>query len=167
MILGDFKRWMYRGRRPNGIARALNALSAALHSLGIAPNYAGTLEVTGRKSGLTISLPVVIAIVDGERYLVSMLGDRAQWVQNVRAAAGRAVLRAGRREDLQLEEVPAEHRAPILKAYLNRAPGARPHVPVNKNAPLSEFEKIAATFPVFHLVPDRKAQDRSQNQTNI
>jgi deazaflavin-dependent oxidoreductase (nitroreductase family) len=114
-----------------------------------------TLEVTGRKSGRTISLPVVMAMVDGQRYLVSMLGNDAQWVQNVRAAGGRAVLRSGGREDVQLEELPAEQRPPILMAYLKRAPGARPHVPVNKDAALSEFQKVAAAFPVFRLVGRR------------
>jgi len=81
-----------------------------------------TLEVTGRKSGRTISLPVVMAVVDGQRYLVSMLGEDVNWVQNVRAAGGRAVLRSGGREEVQLEEVPADQRAPILRAYLQRAP---------------------------------------------
>jgi len=98
-----------------------------------------------------ISLPVVIAIVDRQRYLVSMLGDNVRWVQNVRAAGGRAILRSGGREEVQLEEVPADQRAPILRAYLQRAPGARPHVPVNKDATLAEFERIAAAFPVFRV----------------
>ena len=77
---------------------------------------------------------MVIAIVGGERYLVSMLGDNVQWVHNVRAAGGRAVLRSRGREAIRLEEVLADQRAPILKAYLQRAPGARPHVPINKDA---------------------------------
>jgi deazaflavin-dependent oxidoreductase (nitroreductase family) len=115
-----------------------------------------TLEVTGRKSGRTISLPVVLAIVDGQRYLVSMLGDNVNWVQNVRAAGGKAVLRSGRREPVQLEEVPADQRAPILRAYLQRAPGARPHVPVNKDAPLAEFQRVATGFPVFRVVSNQK-----------
>jgi deazaflavin-dependent oxidoreductase (nitroreductase family) len=118
---------------------------------GVASNYLVTLEVSGRKSGRTFSLPMVMAVVDGQRYLVSMLGDNVQWVQNVRAAVGRAVLRSGRREEIQLEEIASNQRAPILRAYLQRAPGARPHVPVNKDAALGEFEKIAATFPVFRV----------------
>jgi deazaflavin-dependent oxidoreductase (nitroreductase family) len=109
------------------------------------------LEVTGRKSGRTVSLPVVLAVVDGQRYLVSMLGDNAQWVQNVRAAGGKAVLRSGGREDVRLEEVPAGQRAPILRAYLQRASGARPHLPVNKDATLAEFQRVAAAFPVFRV----------------
>jgi deazaflavin-dependent oxidoreductase (nitroreductase family) len=151
MTPSDFTRWLYRGQRPNWIARIVNRATATVASSGVAANYLETLEVTGRKSGRTFSLPVVIAIVDGQRYLVSMLGDNVSWVQNVRAAGGRAVLRSGRREEVQLEEVPASQRAPILRAYLQRAPGARPHVPVNKDAALAEFEKIAAAFPVFRV----------------
>jgi deazaflavin-dependent oxidoreductase (nitroreductase family) len=158
MTPSDFKRWLYRGQRPNWIARILNRAWATVASSGVASNYLVTLEVTGRKSGRTFSLPVVVAIVDGERYLVSMLGDNVQWVQNVRAAGGRAVLRSGGREDVQLDEVPADQRAPILRAYLQRAPGARPHVPVKKDAPLAEFQKVAAAFPVFRLASSKTVQ---------
>ena len=151
MTLHGFKRWLYRGQRPHWIARVLNKGWAVVFSSGVAPDYLATLEVTGRKSGRTISLPVVVTVLDGQRYLVSMLGNDAQWVQNVRAAAGRAVLRSGGREEIQLEEIPADQRAPILKAYLQRAPGARPHVPMNKDATLAEFQKIASEFPVFRI----------------
>jgi deazaflavin-dependent oxidoreductase (nitroreductase family) len=151
MAKGDFTRWLYRGQRPNWLARMVNRATAAVFSRGIAVNYLATLEVTGRKSGRTFSLPVVIAVVEGQRYLVSMLGENVSWVQNVRAADGKAVLRSGSREAVQLEEVLAGQRAPILKAYLQRAPGARPHVPVSKDAPLAEFEKIAPAFPVFRV----------------
>jgi hypothetical protein len=120
-------------------------------SAGVVPNYLVTLEVPGRQPGRTISLPLVMAVVDGQRYLVSMLGDDVPWVRNVRAAGGRAVLRSGGREAIHLEEVPANQRAPILKAYLQRAPGARPHVPVDKDAALAAFEQIAAAFPVFRV----------------
>jgi hypothetical protein len=99
-----------------------------------------------------------MVVVDGQRYLVSMLGDNVQWVHNVRAAGGRAVLRSGGREEIQLEEVPSDQRAHILRAYLNRAPGARPHVPVSKDAALAEFKKIAVAFPVFRLASNKPVQ---------
>ncbi len=152
--MSDFARWLYRGQRPNWLARILNRASAAVASSGVAPSYLVTLEVRGRKSGRIASLPVVIAVVDGQRYLVSMLGDNVQWVRNVRASGGRAVLRSGVREEIHLEEVPADQRAPILKAYLQQAPGARPHVPVSKDAALAEFQEVAAAFPVFRLAAD-------------
>jgi hypothetical protein len=53
---------------------------------------------------------------------------------------------------VRLEDVPVEKRAPVLKAYVKRAPGARPHVGVNKDAPLDEFEAIAARIPVFRVL---------------
>ncbi len=144
---------MYRGQRPNMLARLLNRVDAAMGSLGIGASYGlATLEVIGRTSGRPVSLPVAIAVVDGERYLVSMLGENVQWVKNVRAAGGRAVLVSGRREQVRLEEVPVERRAPIIKVYLRRAQGARAHIPVDKDAPLSEFERIAAGYPTFHVV---------------
>ncbi len=99
----------------------LNSAWAVVASWGVASNYLVTLEVTGRKSGRTVSLPVVVAVVDGQRYLVSMLGEHVQWVHNVRAAGGRAVLRSGGREEVHLEEVPPDARAPILRTYLQRA----------------------------------------------
>jgi deazaflavin-dependent oxidoreductase (nitroreductase family) len=161
MTRGDFTRWLYRGRRPNWIAGMLNRAWAAIYSSGILPDYLVTMEVTGRKSGRTVSLPVVVAVIKGQRYVVSMLGEDVQWVHNVRATGGRAVFRRGGREEVHLEEIPAEQRASILKAYLQRAPGARPHVPVNKDAPLAEFEQVAKAFPVFRVVRNIPANQRA------
>jgi F420H(2)-dependent quinone reductase len=109
------------------------------------------LEVRGRRSGPVISFPVVIADYDGERYLVAMLGQNTNWVRNLRAADGRAVLRHGRREAVHLQEVAAEGRPAILRRYLALAPGARPHIPVDRHANLEEFEWIA---------PDPRLPDR-------
>lgn len=80
-----------------------------------------------------------------------MLGEGVGWVKNVRAAGGRAALRHGRREDVLLEEVPVGLRPPVIQAYLRRAPGGRPHLPVDKDAPLEEFQRIAPEIPVFRV----------------
>ena len=144
-------RWMYRDGHPNRLAKILNRFSAILHSLGISPNYLVTLEVVGRKSGKITSFPLVMTIINGERYLVSMLGEEINWVQNIRAAKGKAQLQHGISEQVLLKEVDVRQRAPILKAYLKHAPGARPHISVSKDAPISEFEKIASKYPVFRL----------------
>jgi hypothetical protein len=145
------KRWMYQSGRPNLLARILNRGWAIIHSLGIAPNYLITLEVVGRKTGKLTSFPLVMTVLDGARYLVSMLGKEASWVRNIEAAGGKARLIHGKSEQVLLETVDSSLRAPILKAYLQIAPGARPHIPVDKDAPLPEFEKIAPEFPVFKL----------------
>lgn len=144
------KRWMYRTGRPGGLARAMNRMDAWQYARGwLSPRRAVTLEVRGRRTGRMVSVPVVVADLDGRRYLVSMLGEEANWVRNVRAAGGDAVLRRGRAERVHLREVPPAERAPVLRRYLAVAPGAWPHVPVHRNAPLSEFERIADQFPAF------------------
>ena len=142
---------MYRGGRPNIVARIQNRGWAILHSLGIFPGRYVTLEVVGRKSGKMVSFPLAMTVINGERYLVSMLGEDTNWVRNVRAAGGKARLIHGISEQVLLEEVEISQRAPILKAYLQIAPGARPHIPVSKDAPIAEFEKIVSKYPIFRL----------------
>ncbi len=145
------KRWMYRGGHPNRLTKIINGGWAFLHSLGIFPNRLVTLEVVGRQSGKMISFPLAMTVMNGERYLVSMLGEETNWVRNVKAAGGKARLRHGISEQVLLEEVDVRQRAPILKAFLQHAPGARPHISISKDAPVSEFERIASKYPVFRL----------------
>ncbi len=149
----DYLRWLYRGGHPNWLARVQNRMSAIAFAAGIWPKRVASLEVRGRRSGRTISFPVVIADHAGERYLVAMLGNNTNWVRNVIACGGEAVLRHGRREMVHLDEVPPDERAPILRRYLDVAPGARAHVPVDRRAPEEEFERISPTIPVFRITP--------------
>ena len=144
-------RWLYRGKRPNRLARLINGASARLATAGIGPARLVMLEVAGRRTGKKILFPVVVADYQGERYLVSMLGEETNWVRNVRAADGRAELRRGHREVIRLDEVDPGQRAAILRRYLECAPGARTHIPVSCGAPLEEFERIAGQYPVFHV----------------
>jgi deazaflavin-dependent oxidoreductase (nitroreductase family) len=111
------------------------------------------LEVRGRASGQPRSTPVVIATVEGSRYLVSMLGPGSDWVKNVEAANGDAVLRQGRRRPVHLVAVPPAERAPILADYVRVATSGRHHLPVAVGAPLSEFEAIAERYPVYRIDP--------------
>jgi hypothetical protein len=53
-----------------------------------------------------------------------------------------------------LEEVDPSMRPPILRRYLEAAPGARAHFPVDRHAPLEQFEQIAAQYPVFRIRAD-------------
>jgi deazaflavin-dependent oxidoreductase (nitroreductase family) len=135
-----------------------NRVSALAFAAGIWPKRAATLEVRGRRSGRVIAFPVVIAEHDGERYLVAMLGENTNWVRNVRAAGGRAVLRHGQREAVRLEEVAAEQRPAILRRYLAVAPGARPHIPIDRRASLEDFARIAPHIPVFRLATEPAAR---------
>ena len=81
---------------------------------------------------------------------MGLLGNDSNWVHNVRAAGGHAVLRRRRRQPVLLEEVEVGARAPILRRYLAVAPGARPHLPVTQDSPLEAF--AARILPV--VTPD-------------
>lgn len=147
----DYLRWLYRGGRPSRFARWQNRIGSILFGAGLWPARGASLEVRGRRSGRSLACPVVIADHEGERYLVAMLGEQTSWVRNARADGGRAVLCHGRREQVELEEVPVDQRAVILRRYLELAPGARPHIAVDRHAPLQEFERIAPDLPVFRI----------------
>jgi deazaflavin-dependent oxidoreductase (nitroreductase family) len=150
---GRMVRWMYRTGRPNRLASMMNRVAAAIGSAGLWRSRMVTLEVRGRRTGRLISLPLVPVEYQGDRYLVAMLGPGTGWVANVRAAGGAAVLRAGSRTPVQLEEVDPASRAPILHRYVQVAPGARPHIPVDRHASAEAFEKVAAQLPVFRIRP--------------
>ena len=149
-LIKMFKAWQYRGGRPQRWARIENRLWATIFAAGVWKR-AATLHVRGRKSGRLYSFPVAVVQHDGERFLVAMLGERTNWVANARAAGGAAVLKQGRSHGVVLVEVPAQDRAPILRRYLDIAPGARPHFQVQRGAPLEAFEHIAADYPTFRI----------------
>lgn len=145
-------RAMYAGGRGNPTARRFARWWARVFDLGLTPKRWVTLEVTGRRTGRTRRFPLGMADWHGHWYLVPMLGERSAWVRNVRAADGHAVLRHGRARPCRLVEVPVAERAPILKRYLEKVPGGRPHIPVDRHAPLAEFAAIAEHYPVFRVV---------------
>ncbi|MRH92068.1 nitroreductase family deazaflavin-dependent oxidoreductase [Nocardia sp. SYP-A9097] len=149
----DYLRWMYRSGRPNWFARPQNRVSAWLFAAGVAPHRVTALGIRGRRSGQLIWFPMVLTEIDGGRYVVSMLGPNTNWVRNLAAADGQAVLRHGRREDVRLTAVAPAERPPILQRYLRIAPGARPHIPIALDAPIADFERIAADYPVFRIEP--------------
>jgi hypothetical protein len=144
---------MYRSGRPNGTASIMNRFWQAVASAGIWPRRLATLEVRGRRSGKPVCLPVVIADLDSQRYLVAMLGEQTSWVANVRAASGFALLHHGQVEAVHLQEIPAAQRPPVLRRYLSLAPGARPHIPAGRDPSLAELSTLAAGYPVFRIDP--------------
>ena len=151
------KRWLYKNGHPNILAKIMNQGWAWIHSLGLFPNYLVTLKVVGRQSGKVIRFPLAMTVIKKKRYLVSMLGQEANWVKNIRAAGGKARLVHGIRENVILSAIHVSQRAEIIKAFLKIAPGARPHIPVDKDAPLAAFEKIAEQYPVFKVNTDKKS----------
>jgi len=144
-------RLFYRDWRPTRIGRWVNRPATWWSVLGLSSREMGLLEVRGRASGQRRSTPVVIATVEGKRYLVSMLGPGSDWVKNVEAAHGDAVLRQGRRRPVHLVRMPPDERARILSEYVRVATLGRHHLPVAVGAPLSEFQRIAERYPVYRI----------------
>jgi hypothetical protein len=156
----------YREGRPTRAGRSLNRAWSRLTSTGLLPEYwpgrpAGpaTIETIGRASGLTCSNMVTWVEYEGSRYLVSMLGERTDWVRNARAAGGEAFIRRGRREPVRLVEIPAEHRAPIIQEWYKITwTSTRPHLGIDPKAEIQEFERIAAAHPVFRIAPRNEGE---------
>ncbi|MGH2610924.1 MAG: nitroreductase/quinone reductase family protein [Tepidiformaceae bacterium] len=146
-------RLFYRNWRPTRLGRWVNRVQGWWSAAGLPPKIMATLEVRGRASGRRRSNPVVIVTVDARRYLVSMLGPGSDWVRNVDAADGDAIIRQGRRRRVHLVLVPPGERAPILREYVRVASSGRGHFPVGVGAPLSDFAAIAERYPVYRIDP--------------
>ncbi len=144
-------RLFYRNWRPTRLGLLVGWFWSWYSGLGLPPRIQAALEVQGRKSGRRRSNPVVIVTVEGKRYLVSMLGLESEWVKNVEAAHGEAVIRQGRRHCVHLVAVLPEKRALVLREYVRIAPGGRQHFPLPVGAPLVDFETIADRYPVYRI----------------
>ena len=74
-------------------------------------------------------------------------------MRNLRAAAGAAVFRHGRRRPVRLEEVPIERRAPIIQAWYRRTyVSTRYHFGIDPKAGIEEFERVASEHPVYRII---------------
>lgn len=142
-------REMYAGARGDADAKWFARFWGRVFAAGLMPRRWVTLEVAGRRTGQPMRVPLGMADLNGRWYLVSMLGPNSNWVLNAEAADGRVILHRRRASPVVLVEVPVEERAPILRRYLAKAAGARPHIPVTRDAPLGEFAAVAADYPVF------------------
>ncbi len=145
-------RALYPGGRPTPEAKAIHRRFIAGPLPRVLP-IASVLQVRGRRSGRVTRVPLVIVRYKGRWYLVSMFGEQSNWVKNVEASHGEAVLTHGRRRPVRLVEVQVPDRAHIIKRYLLFSFGARPHMKVSWNDPLSAFEAAAAEYPVFRVEP--------------
>ena len=146
-----------RYRPPPRLHHIINSLVARLAALGWTPANTVALEVPGRRSGKIRRTAVVSVEHQGRLYLVS-LGGESQWVRNVRAAGGRAVLRHGRARPVRLVELDSEVRAEILQAYagqraFSRSPAyiARNYFGVDPKPGLDTLSTRANRYPVFRV----------------
>jgi hypothetical protein len=148
-----YLRYFYRGWRPTRLGRIWSRAYAWVAGFGLTPGTLISLQTIDRNSGRLSSTILVVARYQGQRYLVSMLGNGSEWVQDVRAAGGKAFMKRGWRRPVSLTEIPAQERAPILKAWCQVATSGRKHLPVSHQAPASAFEAIGSAYPVFRIDP--------------
>jgi deazaflavin-dependent oxidoreductase (nitroreductase family) len=150
-------------RKASKYQRVMNRVWLAIVAAGLVPGrWPGTpvigsaaIEVNGRKSGVLRRVPVTWVEVEGQRYIVAMMGEESDWVHNARATGGRVTLKRGRRREAVLEELPVEERAPIIRAWYSRTGASTPqqYIGLDPKAPLEAFEAIAARWPVFRIPP--------------
>ncbi len=134
----------------------MDAWSAAavrwLTAHGISAYGSRVLVVRGRTSGERRSTAVNLLELEGERYLVAPRGN-TQWVRNARAA-GTAELHLGRRaEVVELVELPADRRVPVLRVYLARWGWevGRFVEGLSKTSTDAEIAAVAPGMPVFSV----------------
>jgi hypothetical protein len=138
--------------RPGAAERILGRTLAALVRIGLVRGHFYVLEVRGRKSGRTISLPVDPIEIAGHRYLVCARGN-SNWVRNARAAGEITLVRSLRRRRYILRELSLTARPPVLKAYLDRFAGeVQRFFPVSRGSPVEAFADLASRYPVFELI---------------
>src|SRR5271169_1310911 len=77
-----YRALFYPGGRPNALSKRLNSGQARLTARGVFPALMVALETRGRRSGRACLVQLVVAHVGAQRYLVSMLGENADWVRN-------------------------------------------------------------------------------------
>jgi deazaflavin-dependent oxidoreductase (nitroreductase family) len=77
------------------------------------------LSVRGRKSGRWRTTPVAVLDYEGERYLISYRGA-SDWALNLEASHRARLTQRGRVEEITVDDVGVEQRAPLLEVYAAR-----------------------------------------------
>jgi hypothetical protein len=144
-------RLFYRNRRPTRLGHWVSQFFCWWARVGLPPHSWVALEVRDRVSGRMRADAVVVPTVAGERYIVSMFGTISDWVHNLEAAHGDAVISHGGSQRVRLALVPPEDRAPILQEYVRVASSGRKHFPLTVRAPLADFAAIAELYPVYRV----------------
>src|SRR5271166_6330389 len=146
--------------RPAALERILGRTFVFLVWVGLIRGHFYVLEVRGRKSGRTISLPVDPLDLEGQRYLVCARGN-SNWARNARTAGEVTLVRAMRRRRYHARELPPDMRPPVLKAYLVASEVQR-FFPIPKGSAVESFNGLASRYPVFELQPLEGAAHSSE-----
>ena len=138
--------------KPSLVESLFNSAVGLLVRLGVGPSHMRVLEVRGRKSGVTHSLPVDLLTRDGALFLVAPRG-RTQWVRNAEAH-GEVTLRRGRHSTrYRLRPLPPSEKPPVLKAYLDTFHReVQRFFPIRAGSSIDQFVALSDRYPAFELV---------------
>ncbi len=143
-----------RLRLVNPILRAM-VLRAGLGRRG-EQNLMRVLRVRGRRSGREYETPVRIAVWNGGRYVVSLMGE-AEWARNLRAAGTAQLLLGTSVEPVVAYEISGEEKTAFLLWYCKQPYhmlSVRAGLRVNpaKLTP-AKIDRVVRQFPIFRLDP--------------
>jgi deazaflavin-dependent oxidoreductase (nitroreductase family) len=129
-----------------------NATVGLITRLGLSVWGSRVLEVRGRKTGEPRRVPVNLLTFEGAQYLVAPRGE-TQWVRNLRAAGGGALLLGRRRQEFTAVELPDADKPALLRAYVKRwkAEVGVFFDGVGADSSAEEVERIAPRHPVFRI----------------
>lgn len=154
---------MARQFRVGTVERFGNMVMGSLLRLGVPIGKFRLLVVRGRVSGRPIETPLALFEYGGQRHLLAAYGT-VNWVRNLRAADGQAMLRCGHTlEHVHAVELPPADAALVYQAALQAGPPGipkplvavyrermvLPYLDVNQDSPLADFERQVVTHPVF------------------
>ena len=144
--------------------RMENALITTLLHAGVKLGTTSLLTVRGRKSGQPHTIPVLLIVQNGKRWLVAPYGV-VQWVRNIRAAGTATLTRGRHSEVISVTELEAREAAPVLKQYLlHVSGGVRSYFNATKDSPLEAFEREAPRHPVFQITLVEKPSSREMER---
>jgi hypothetical protein len=97
---------------------------------------------------------ILKGLVEGvRRYAMAPYGE-VGWVQNVRAAGGRARVKSrGREEAVRLQAIMPGEAAPLLKKYMESFSRVQPYFEAKPGDPVERFAAEADKHPVFEILP--------------
>jgi deazaflavin-dependent oxidoreductase (nitroreductase family) len=137
----------------DGGTKTFNSLLKGLIRLGMPFGNTVVLTVPGRKTGEPRSTPITLQVEGARRFAMAPYGEVA-WVQNVRAASGRARVKSRRRDEaVRLQEVKPAEAAPLLKKYMEAFGRVQPYFNAKPGDPVERFAAEADKHPVFEILP--------------
>jgi deazaflavin-dependent oxidoreductase (nitroreductase family) len=120
---------------------------------GRGPGFIRLLTVTGRRTGVDRTTPVVPVVTDRGRWLVSPYGE-VGWVRNARAAGRVRLTRGDAVEELAVTELDPADAVPVLRAYRSMKPAGwivRSQLAFGPRSTDAEIAAVADRYPVFEL----------------